>query len=109
MGRIVVIGGACLLWASAALGAEIFGTISENGKPLPQGATVKLDCASTSVSGATDQFGSYSLKAPAPGDCRLTLTYKGSSPSLAVTLYEKPSRYDLVVKQEAGKLALARK
>jgi len=60
-------------------------------------------------SGVTDQFGSYSLKSPAPGDCSLTLTYKGSSASLKVTLYEKPSRYDLVIKQEAGKLEIARK
>jgi hypothetical protein len=35
--------------------------------------------------------------------------YKGSSPSLKVTLYEKPSRYDLVVAGEAGKLTLTRK
>ena len=98
-----------LITASAGFGAEIFGTISENGKPLPQGTALKLDCAGSSVSGATDQFGSYRLKSAAAGDCRLTLTYKGSNPSLPVTLYEKPARYDLVGREEAGKLALARK
>ncbi len=105
--------------ATAVRAAEIFGTISENGKALPAGVAVKLDCGSgsgsgsggggASVSGATDQFGSYSLKSTATGDCRLTLTYKGANPSLPVTLYEKPGKYDLVVRGDAGKLTLSRK
>ena len=98
-----------LTWSGAAFGAELFGTITENGKPLPQGSAVALACGDTAVSGVTDQFGSYSLKTAVSGDCRLTLTYKSSSPSIKVTLYEKPTRYDLVVRNEAGKLTLARK
>ena len=34
---------------------------------------------------------------------------KSASASLTVAVFEKPSRYDLEVKQEAGKLSLARK
>jgi len=98
-----------LLWAAAGRAAEIFGTISEGGKPVPAGTAVKIDCGSGGTAGVTDQFGSYSLKSASPGDCRLTLTYKGSDASLNVTLYEKPSRYDLVVKQDGGKLEIARK
>jgi len=97
------------LAASAASGAELFGTVSENGKPLPQGVALKLECAGGSASASTDQFGSYSLKTPATGDCKLTLTYKNATPSLKVTVYEKPGRYDLVVKDEAGKVTLTRK
>ncbi len=100
----------CLFPAAAAVGSEAFGTVSENGKPLPAGVALKLECEGGSAAAAvTDQFGSYSLKTPATGDCRLSLTHRGSSPSLKVTLYEKPSRYDLVLKDEAGKLTLARK
>ena len=109
MRKVAIAVAVCMLWAAAARGAEIFGTISEGGKALPAGTVVKLDCGAGSVSGVTDQFGSYSLKSQSSGDCSLTLTYKGSSASLKVTLYEKPSRYDLVVRQEAGKLAIARK
>jgi hypothetical protein len=98
-----------LLFAATSQGAEIFGTISEGGKPLAAGSAIKLECGSDAVSGKTDQFGSYSLKGSGSGDCTLTLTYKGASASLKVTLYEKPNRYDLVVKQEAGKLEIARK
>ncbi len=57
----------------------------------------------------TDEFGSYSLKIAATGECRLTLEDKGSSASLKVVVYEKPSRYDLAVRQEGGKLVLSRK
>ncbi|HEY3202140.1 MAG TPA: hypothetical protein VGL03_00635 [Thermoanaerobaculia bacterium] len=109
MRKILSIGIGLLALATAVTAAEIHGTVSENGKPLPQGVSLKLDCGGASASGSTDQFGSYSLKVASTGECTLSLDYKGSSPSLKVTLYEKPSRYDLVVKGEAGKLSLARK
>jgi len=101
--------GILLLMAGTATAGEVFGTLSEKGKPLAQGVPVKLDCGGATAAGATDAFGAYSVKTPASGDCRLTVTYKGSSPSLKVTLYEKPSRYDLVVQDEGGKITLARK
>jgi hypothetical protein len=94
--------------AFGALGAEIHGTVSENGKPLA-GATMKLDCAGASATGKTDEFGSYSVKLGATGECRLSLEYKNASPSLKVTVYDKPSRYDLVVSDEGGKPAVRRK
>jgi len=89
--------------------AEIHGTVSEGGKPVAQGVSLKLDCGGTTASASTDQFGGYSLKIAAGGQCKLTVDYKGASASLSVAVFEKPSRYDLEVKQEAGKLSLARK
>lgn len=102
---IVILG----LVAATASAGEAFGTLSENGKPVAEGVSVKLDCGGATAAAATDSFGAFSVKTAAAGDCRLTVTYKGSSPSLKVTLYEKPSRYDLVLKQEGGKVTLARK
>jgi hypothetical protein len=99
-------------WLGVALGvgaAEIHGTVSEGGKTLPEGVGLKLDCGGTSATAQTDQFGSYSLKVGATGECVLSIDYKKASPSVKVTVYEKPSRYDLVVKEEAGKLVLTRK
>jgi hypothetical protein len=95
--------------AAAAPAAEIHGTISAGGKPAPKGVAVKLDCGAASASTATDEFGAYSLKTAEPGDCKLTLDYKGSSPSLKVVVYERPSRYDVEIREESGKLTLARK
>ncbi|HJW13408.1 MAG TPA: hypothetical protein VJ776_01860 [Thermoanaerobaculia bacterium] len=107
--RKVLIGVCWMALAGAALAAEIHGTVSEGGKTLPEGVPLKLDCSGTSASAQTDQFGSYSLKIAATGECTLSLEYKKSSPSVKVTVYEKPGRYDLVVKEEAGKLVLTRK
>jgi hypothetical protein len=39
----------------------------------------------------------------------LSVEYKKASPSVKVTVYEKPSRYDLEVREVAGKLTLTRK
>jgi len=99
------------LAAAAASAAEIHGTISESGKPVAKGVAVKLACGDVNATATTDEFGAYSLKtAAAPaGDCNLTVTYKGSTPSLKVVVYERPSRYDLEIREESGKLTLARK
>jgi len=109
MRKAPLIGVCFLATAGVALAAEVHGTVSEGGKTLPAGVPVKLDCSGTSASAQTDQFGSYSLKIAATGECTLSLEYKKSSPSVKVTVYEKPSRYDLVVTEEAGKLNLTRK
>lgn len=108
--RKTILGVLCALaLASPAPAAEIHGTVSENGKPLPQGVSLRLDCGGASASAETDAYGSYSLKIAATGECRLSIDYKGSKPSLKVTVYEKPGRYDLVVSEKAGKVSLGRK
>ena len=95
--------------AAGLSAAEVHGTISEAGKPLPKGVAVKLECpGGAAASATTDSFGGYSLKTNASGECRITVDYKGGL-SLPVTVYEKPSRYDLVVNTDGGKTTLARK
>jgi hypothetical protein len=109
MNKALILGASVWLAGAVVSAAEIHGTASENGKPLPKGVPMKLDCGGESAAATTDEFGSYSLKIGATGECRLSLDYKGASPSLKVTVYERPSRYDVAVKEEAGKLVLARK
>lgn len=109
MKRLAAIAALGFALAAAASAAEIHGTISEGGKPLPKGVALKLDCGGTTASASTDEFGGYSLKVAAGGQCKLSVDYKGGSASLAVAVFEKPSRYDLEVKADAGKLSLARK
>jgi len=109
MRTTLLVSALCIGLASAAHAGELFGTVSENGRPLPQGTTLKLDCGGASASGSTDQFGSYRIQLNASGECSLSIAHKGSSPSLKVTLFDKPTRYDLVVKDEAGKVTVSRK
>jgi hypothetical protein len=94
---------------SSAAAAEIFGTISDGAKPLPAGVVVKLACATATAEAKTDEFGSYSLRTTATGECQVTVVHKGATASLPVAVYEKPTRYDLIAKEEAGKLTLSRK
>jgi hypothetical protein len=109
MKKALFLGVCGLAVALGASAAEIHGTVSENGKPVGQGVALKLECGAASATAKTDEFGSYSLKIAATGECRLSVDHKGQSPSLKVALYEKPGRYDLTLKEEAGKLVLARK
>ena len=109
MNRNVLIVIFCVGLAGAMGAAEIHGTVSEGGKAVPEGVALKLDCSGTQATAQTDQFGSYSLKVGATGECQLSVDYKKASASLKVTVYDKPSRYDLVVTEEGGKLTLARK
>ncbi|HEY7863180.1 MAG TPA: carboxypeptidase-like regulatory domain-containing protein [Thermoanaerobaculia bacterium] len=98
-----------LAGASSAAAAEIFGTLSDGTKPLPAGVVVKLACGTATAEAKTDEFGSYSLRTSASGECQVTVEYKGASGSLPVAVYAKPTRYDLIAKEEAGKLTLSRK
>jgi hypothetical protein len=109
MKKILGIGLCTVALPALAAAAEIHGTLSENGKPVEAGVALKLDCGGASATAATDKFGSYSLKTSGTGECTVSVDYKGASPSLKVTVYEKPSRYDLVLKQDGGKTTLARK
>jgi hypothetical protein len=105
------------LWAGISLlaaapfasAAEIHGTVSDGGKPVPSGIALRLECATASADGKTDDFGSYSLKLAGTGECRLSVTYQGATAALTVTVYEKPSRYDVAVRKDGGKLVLSRK
>ena len=108
--RTILLVGVCWVGlVGLAAAAEIHGTVSEGDKAVPEGVALKLSCSGTTATAATDQFGSYSLKIAATGECDLSIDYKKASASLKVAVYEKPSRYDIVVKEAAGKLTLTRK
>ncbi len=95
--------------AAGLSAAEIHGTVSENDKPVAKGVALKLDCGGTTAAASTDEFGGYSLKIAASGQCKLSIDYKGGTASLGVAVFEKPSRYDLAVTEQAGKISLSRK
>jgi hypothetical protein len=100
---------AALAFAGAASAGEVYGTITESGKPAGAGLALKLACEGASADAKTDAYGAYRVKVAATGNCTLTVASKAGSPSLAVNLYDKPARYDLVLTQSAGKYTVARK
>jgi len=99
-----------LLMASAALAGEIYGTITDAGKPVPAGVKVEVTAAGNTYSAETDEYGTYHVFAKDKGKCTLTVSYKGQKPAASIFSYEKATRYDWTVEADAdGKLTLKRK
>jgi hypothetical protein len=109
MKKTLVWSAAGVLAAAFAAAAEIHGTVTDGGKPVGEGVAVKLDCGGASGSAKTDGFGAYSVKTPAGGECTVSVDYKGGSASTKVTVYDKPTKYDLALKQDGGKWTLERR
>ena len=95
--------------ATCARAGEIFGTLSEGGKPVAAGVALKMNCSDASVSAKTDSYGSYRLRGAVSGKCSLQAQFKNETPSLDVVVYEKPARYDLDLSLKDGKYRLERK
>jgi hypothetical protein len=98
-----------LFAASAALAGEIYGTISEGGKPVSAGVKVEVAAAGNTYTGETDKFGAYHVFAKDKGKCTLTVHYKDQKPAAAIFSYEKATRYDWTLETADGKLVLKRK
>ena len=83
-----------LLFAvSAVQAATVFGTIYQQGKPLPN-ASIRLDCpwgASTTV---TDARGNFRAASAQHGSCTLTVSNGAASASGPVDFYPEPSKHD---------------
>ncbi|HKP29197.1 MAG TPA: hypothetical protein VJU15_07325 [Gemmatimonadales bacterium] len=86
---------------------EIFGDIREGETYLAE-VPVVLACGAEKVDGTTDKQGSFRLKTAGSGKCTLTLTWKKQSPSVDVVVFERPTRYRLIVEEVGGKLVLKR-
>ena len=99
-----------LLPALAGAG-EVFGTVTGEAGPVPEGTQVEATCASGKHGpAATDKAGRYRLVIGETGRCTLTVTRDGQSASVSVVSFEDAAQVDLVLKADAaGKLTLRRK
>jgi hypothetical protein len=100
---------ALILVASTAVAGEVYGTITDGGKPVPAGTKVEISISGKVESGETDKFGSYRIFVKAKGKCRLTVRVKDQSPSVDVFSYDKSSRYDWILEAKEDTLSLRRK
>ena len=106
-----------LLVPSSALAGRIFGDITKDGKPVPEGVQVRIthplaandSAAAVADTTRTDKFGSYKLNVKTEGKCILTLLYAKQAAEIIVFSYKVPTRYDLIVATVDGKLTLRRK
>jgi hypothetical protein len=92
-----------------AMAGEIYGTITDAGKPVPAGIKVEVSVAGNNYAGETDKFGTYHVFATEKGKGSLTVQYKNQKPAADIFSYEKATRYDWTVESADGKLTLKRK
>lgn len=97
------------LVSSSTLAGEMFGTISEGGKPVSEGVKVVVAAGEKTYSAETDKFGSYRLFVKEKGKCILKVHFKDQTPSFQVASFEKSTRYDFVLNLKDGKYTLGRK
>jgi hypothetical protein len=89
---------------------EIFGSITEGEKPVPEGVKIEIAIAGSSAyEGTTDKFGAYRIFAKEKGKGQITVHYKNQSPSTELFSYDKSLRYDWVLEAQDGKYTLRRK
>jgi len=98
--------------ASPASAGRIFGDITLDGKPLPEGVKIKVTQPGSSAvadTTVTDKFGSFKLMVKAEGKCTLTLIHEKQPVELAIFSNKVATRYDLVLEKKDGKPSLRRK
>ena len=99
-----------LMIASPAMAGELYGTITEGGKPVGEGVVVEARCGQTSYPGVkTDKSGTYHLVVQEKGKCTLTVHHKGASPTIEVASYDEGVQVDLVLEQKGGSYSVRRK
>lgn len=95
------------LIAAPVTGGEIFGEIRA-GEQYAAAAEITLVCGQDTVAAKTDSTGSFRIRSKATGKCRFSITWKGQAPSVDVVVFERPTRYRLVIAETDGKLVLKR-
>jgi hypothetical protein len=109
MKAIVFFGWICIS-ASFALAGEIYGTITDSGKPVPAGVKVGIAAAGNQYSGETDKFGAYHVFVNEKGKVALTVHYQDKTTAAdSVFSYDKATRYDWNIEVVDGKMTLKRK
>lgn len=103
--------GLCCLLPSLAAAGEIFGTITGDAGPVPEGTRIEASCAGGKHGPAsTDKAGKYRLVIGETGKCTLTVTRGSESASVSVVSFDDAAQVDLVLKADAaGKLTVRRK
>jgi hypothetical protein len=109
MKSILIVLFAVLLPASRVAAGEVYGTITDGGKPVPAGVKVEIGASGHVYAAETDKFGSYRIYVKEKGKCTLTVRTRDQAPVIDLYSYDKSTRYDWVLETKDGKLSLRRK
>jgi hypothetical protein len=98
-----------MLVSTPAMAGELYGTITEGGKPVGEGVAVEAACGGKTSSVKTDKGGAYHLVVQEKGKCTLTVRIHSQAPSIEVASYDEGVQIDLVVETKGGAPTLKRK
>ncbi len=99
------------LMVALSLAYPAFGEISGDlrlGDKYLAAAKVELACGEKAASAVTDSLGTFRLAVAGTGKCTVTVTHDKQTASLPIVVFDKPSRYRLVLELKDGKYALKR-
>ena len=97
-----------LLFAALAIGGNVYGTLTENGKAVPQ-AKLEVTCGANKYNTETDANGGFKLFVKDEGKCALKVAYQGQTPSFDINSFEGSVQYDLVLEKQGANYTLKRK
>jgi hypothetical protein len=100
---------ALILCASRMTAGELYGTITDGGKPIASGLKVEIAAAGIVYPAETDKFGSYRVFVKGKGKCTLTVHVRDQSPTVGLVSYDNSTRYDWILETKDGKLSLRRR
>jgi|SRR5688572_2622920 len=93
--------------AFAASVGEVFGDVRV-GDAYVKDAAVEMKCGAEVIKAKTDSTGSYRLSAKASGKCSISVTHEGQSPTVDVVVFDKATRYRLVLEKKGDTWTLRR-
>lgn len=116
MKKIVMTIALGLLLSVSVSAGQIYGTLKEDGRPVPENLEIEVNCNGQQTKGRTDSYGAYSLKV-GNGKCEFKLYYKGwkgqngeyQFPTVVIYSSNNPLRYDFELVPVNGKYELRRK
>ena len=99
-----------LLLSASAFAAQVYGTLREGDRPLPQGVQVVITCPGNPPhTGGTDAGGSYRIYVSEKGKCTLQVQYNGQSPSADIFSFDDATKYDFDLIRQGGSYSLRRR
>jgi hypothetical protein len=96
-----------LLLPSSVCAGQIYGSLTEGGRPVPAGVVFDTKCGDQTSRGETDGYGAYSINV-GRGKCSLTVYYRGQNPTVYFYAYDKPVRYNFELELSNGRYELRR-
>jgi hypothetical protein len=99
---------ALALLAASSFAGEIYGTITQDGKPVGKDVAVTIEIGGQSYSKVTDEFGSYRIFVAESGKGTVKIAFKKQNISGEIESYSTPVRFDLAIENKDGHYALRR-